>query len=87
MANIQTIPEVAEAHASKIKSIDLKTTVSTVSVSYTDISAIHQGATLNTQSASYAKNIELDIKNFASDLVDMASKKVADDQSAAKDFK
>ncbi|AYF99850.1 hypothetical protein [Lactococcus allomyrinae] len=87
MASIQTIPEVAEEHTSKIKSIQLKTTAPTVSVNYTDIGAIHQGVTLNTQSASYAKNIEEDIKNFASDLVDMASKKVADDKSAAKGFK
>jgi len=86
MANIKTVPEIAEEHASKMKAISLNTTSPNAEINYTDIGDIHSGAEVNNNSFKYANDIQTDIQNYAKDILDLSNKIVADDAASAQGF-
>jgi hypothetical protein len=86
MANIKIVPEIAEAHASKLKSLSLKTNSPNAEISYTDIGDIQTGAEVNNSSYRYADAIQTDLRNYAQNILDLSSKIVAEDKASAQDF-
>ncbi|MDR0298964.1 MAG: hypothetical protein LBI13_02625 [Streptococcaceae bacterium] len=58
MTNIKTVPEIAEAHAAKLKGISLSTGSPNAEISYTDIGDIQTGAEVNNSSYRYARHHE-----------------------------
>lgn len=83
-AQIQTLPEIAEAHATSIKSLKLITTISKADISFTTIGDVLTGLQENSDTYKYAKIVETDVKNYATNIVGMSDEKQEQDQESAQ---